>query len=179
MPKRVSGQRYAQAIFELALEQGQTDEWAADLELAGQVLRDKEFRTFLNHAEVPVADKIKSIEAVLPDIHPLVRNLLDVLVTKGLVNVAPELGDAYAKLLDIHHGRQRVEVISAVALDDAEVQRISQYVSGVTGKEVVVTTQIDEEILGGIVIQIGDQLLDGSTRTRLEALRTRVRTGVI
>ena len=63
-------------------------------------------------------------------------------------------------------------------LEDAEVQRITQYVSNVTGKEVVVTTQVDEEILGGIVIQIGDQLLDGSTRTRLEALRSRVRTGV-
>ena len=62
-------------------------------------------------------------------------------------------------------------------LEDAEVQRITQYVSNVTGKEVVVTTQVDEEILGGIVIQIGDQLLDGSTRTRLEALRSRVRTG--
>ena len=45
MPKRVSGQRYAQALFELALEQGQTAEWAADLELASQVLRDEEFRT--------------------------------------------------------------------------------------------------------------------------------------
>ena len=178
MPKRISGQRYAQAIFELASEHNLADEWAAQLNLASQVIQDAEFRAFLNHAEVPVADKIKSIEAVLPDIHPLIRNLLDVLVTRGLVNVAPELGEAYTKLLDQHHGRQRIEVISAVELEDAEVQRITQYVSNVTGKEVVVTTQVDEEILGGIVIQIGDQLLDGSTRTRLEALRSRVRTGV-
>jgi F-type H+-transporting ATPase subunit delta len=161
MPKRVSGQRYAQAIFELALEQGQTDEWAADLELAGQVLRDEEFRTFLNHAEVPADEKIKSVEAVLPDVHPLIRNLLKVLVTKGSANLAPELSDAYAKLLD-----------------DAELQSITQFVSNLTGKDVVVTTEVDEDIIGGIVIQIGDQLLDGSTRTHLEALRKRVRSGI-
>ena len=121
MPKRISGQRYAQAIFELASEHNLADEWAAQLNLASQVIQDAEFRAFLNHAEVPVADKIKSIEAVLPDIHPLIRNLLEVLVTRGLVNVAPELGEAYTKLLDQHHGRQRIEVISAVELEDAEV----------------------------------------------------------
>ena len=178
MPKRVSGHRYAQAIFELALDQGQADEWAGHLQLASQVLQDEEFRTFLNHAEVPVEEKIRSIDAVLPGVHPLIRNLLDVLVTKGLVNLVPELGEAYVKLLDVHHGRQRVEVVTAVALDDAELQSITQFVSNLTGKEVVVTTEVDEEIIGGIVIQIGDQLLDGSTRTHLEALRSRVRSGV-
>lgn len=60
------------------------------------MLRDEEFRTFLNHAEVPADEKIKSVEAVLPDVHPLIRNLLNVLVTKGLANLAPELSDAYA-----------------------------------------------------------------------------------
>ena len=179
MPKRVSGQRYAQAIFELALEHGQADEWAGQLQLASQVLQVEEFRTFLNHAEVPADEKIKSIDAVLPDIHPLVRNLVNVLVSRGLVNLAPELGEAYTKLLDIHHGRQRVEVVSAVPLDDAELQSITRFVSDLTRKEVVVTTQVDEEIMGGIVIQIGDQLLDGSTRTQLESLRKRVRSGVI
>ena len=68
--------------------------------------------------------------------------------------------------------------MTAVALDDAELQSITQFVSNLTGKEVVVTTEVDEDIIGGIVIQIGDQLLDGSTRTHLEALRKRVRTGV-
>ena len=179
MPRRVSAKRYAQAMFELAREHNQLDAWAFDLQLVSQALQDPDFRTLLSHADVPVDEKIKSIDAVLPDVHPLVRNLLDVLVTRGLVNLAPELGEAYTKLLDIHHGRQRVEVVSAVPLDDAELQRITRFVSDLTHKEVVVTTQVDEEILGGIVIQIGDQLLDGSTRTRLESLRKRVGSGVI
>ena len=179
MPGRVSGKRYAQAIFELALEQDQLEQWAVDLELASQVLQDPEFSAFLKHAEVAPGDKIKSIDAVLRDIHPLVRNLVYVLVTKGLVDLGPEVNQAYTALSDLHLGRQRVEVTSAVSLDDTELDRITRFVSGLTGKEVVVSTQVDEDIMGGIVIQIGDQLLDGSTRSRLELLRDRMRSGIV
>ena len=108
--------------------------------------------------------------------------------------------DSLAKIADITAGLPSVEAVvivpygdggvpdiapvlastpGAVPLDDAELQRITQFVTDLTNKEVVVTTQVDEEILGGIVIQIGDQLLDGSTRTRLESLRKRVGSGVI
>ena len=179
MPRRASGGRYAQAIFELALEQGQLDEWYGDLQLAGLALQDPEVRTFLNHADVPLDQKIRSIDAVLKDVHPLVRNLVDVLVTRGLVDLVPELQAAYNELLDVHHGRQRVEVTSAVALDDAELARITRFVTDLTQKEVVVSTQVDESIMGGIVIQIGDQLLDGSTKSRLEALRNQIRSDVM
>lgn len=178
MPRRVSGKRYAQAIFELALERDQLDAWAGDLQLASQVLQDSDFRTFLTHAGVPVEDKIKSIDAVLRDVHPLVRNLVDVLVTRGLVDLALELEAAYGELLDGHHGRQRVEVTSAVPLDDGELARITRFVSDLTRKEVVVSAQVDESILGGMVIQIGDQLLDGSTRSRLEELRNRMHSSI-
>ena len=61
MPSRVSGKRYAQAIFELAVEQDQLDQWASDLELAGQVLQDPEFRSLLQHAEVPLDQKIRAV----------------------------------------------------------------------------------------------------------------------
>ena len=179
MPRRVSGKQYAQAIFQLALEHGQLDEWAGDLQLASQVLQDPDFRTFLKHAEVPVDEKIKSVGAVLRDIHPLMQNLINVLVTKGLVDVAPDLEASYNALLDQHLGRQRVEVVTAVPLGDAELTRITQFVTDLIHKEVVVATEVDESIMGGIVIQIGDQLLDGSTRSRLEALRNRMHSDII
>lgn len=171
MPKRVSGKRYAEAIFELALQEDQVEQWATELELVSQVLQDEEFGGFLKHADVPVDQKIKSIDSVLAQVHPLVRNMAKLLVSKGLVDLAGELKEAYAGLWDKHAGRQRVEVTSAVVLDQQEVDRIAQFVSGLINKEVVVSTQVDESILGGIIIQIGDQLLDGSTRSRLDSLR--------
>ena len=179
MPKRVSGKQYAQAIFQLALEHGQVDQWAVDLQLASQVLQDPEFRAFLNHAEVPLEEKTRSIGVVLSEIHPLMQNLVNLMVTKGLVDAAPDLEDAYNALLDQHHGRQRVRVTTAVPLGDAESTRVTQFAAALTGKEVVVSTEVDESIMGGIVIQVGDQLLDGSMRSQLEALRNRMHSEII
>ena len=179
MPKRVSGRRYAEAIFELALQEDQVEQWATELELVSQVLQDEDFSGFLKHADVPVDQKIKSIDSVLAQVHPLVRNMAKLLVSKGLVDLAGELQEAYAGLWDKHAGRQRVEVTSAVVLDQQEVDRIAQFVSGLIDKEVVVSTQVDESILGGIIIQISDQLLDGSTRSKLEGLRSRLHSDII
>lgn len=178
MPRRVSGKRYAQAIFELAREQGKLDEWATDLQLASQALQDPDFRALLSQADVPLDDKIKATATVLRDVHPLVLNLVHVLVTKGLVDSAPDLEVAYGNLLDSHHGRQRVEVTSAVPLDDSEIDRITGFVADLIRKEVVLSAQVDESIMGGLVIQIGDQLLDGSTRSRLEELRNRMHSEI-
>ncbi len=81
-------------------------------------------------------------------------------------------------LLDEDRGRQQVEVTSAVRLTARDQQQISRFVGGLINREVVLSTKVDEEILGGVIIQIGDQLLDGSTRARLEGLRKQVRSSV-
>ena len=71
------------------------------------------------------------------------------------------------------------EDAAAVPLDDQELERITRFASSLIHKEVVVSTHVDESILGGVVIQIGDQLLDGSTRARLEELRKQLRSEVL
>jgi F-type H+-transporting ATPase subunit delta len=174
MAQRISGRRYAQAIFELAVEQGQIEAFSRDLEFADQVLQDEEFRALLSHAEVPIDRKIAAIDAVLPEINPSVRNLISLLVSRGAGASVHDIRVGYGQLLDVHLGRQRVEVTSAVPLEPSELERISEYVSRLASSEVVVSTQVDPAILGGFIVQIGDQLLDGSTRTRLEQLRRRV-----
>ena len=179
MAQRVSGKRYAQAIFELGLEQDRLDPWANDLEFIDQLLQDDEFRALLKHADVPIGDKLKAIDAVLSETDPLIRNMVSLLVTKGLVDAVQDLRAAYIALLDEHLGRQRVQVTSAVPLESQELERITQFVSDLVNKEVVVSTDVDESILGGVVIQIGDRLLDGSTSSRLEALRNRMHSEII
>jgi F-type H+-transporting ATPase subunit delta len=174
--KRVSGRRYAQAIFELALQNDQLEQWGDDLRLTDQVLQDEEFRAFLSHAEVPLDRKIGAIDTVLESANPLVKNLVSLLVSRGAVNLIHDVLTAYNRLVDVHRGRQQVEVTSAVPLSDQELERITRFASNLINKEVVVSTQVDESILGGLVIQIGDQLLDGSTRSRLEELRKQIRS---
>ena len=176
--RRVSGKRYAQALFELAVERGQLDQWADDLSFVAQSLQNAEFRRFLEHADVPAAEKIKAIDAGLPGVGPLVRNLVALLVTRGLVNLVHEVRVAYLQFLDEHRGRQPVEVTSAVALGPEEIERVGQFVADLVHKLPVISTVVDDSILGGVIIQIGDQLLDGSTRARLEGLRSRIRSDV-
>jgi F-type H+-transporting ATPase subunit delta len=171
----LSGQRYAQAIFELALENQLLEEWDQDLRLASDVLQDEEFALFLKHAEVSSERKVTAIESVLAEVHLLVRNLVSLLVSRDGVEAIADVQGGYTRLLDEHLGRQLVEVTAAVPLEDAELERITRFAAELTGKEVVVTTRVDESILGGLVIQIGDQLLDGSTSAALERLRRNIR----
>ena len=179
MAQEVAGQRYAQALFELAVERGQLEPWAEQLAFAGQVVQDDDFGAFLAHAEVPLEAKTSAVDAVLQDVDPLVRNLVSLLVTRRAADSLPSVYDAYTRLLDAHLGRQRVEVTSAVPLEDEELERVTSFAANLTGKEVVVSARVDESILGGIIIQVGDQLLDGSTRARLEEMRRQIRSGAL
>ena len=179
MAKQVSGDRYARALFELASEKGTVDDWLVQLDLAVQVLNDDEFRALLNHAEVSLLRKREAVEAVLSEVDPMVQNLISLLVARGSVGVVGDVYDNYTRLVDIAKGRQRVELTSAVELEDNQIDKIKVFVEGLVKKEVVIHTSVDESILGGIVIQIGDQLLDGSTKTQLEGLRKQVRSEVV
>ena len=179
MAKQVSGDRYARALFELASEKGTVDDWLVQLDLAVQVLNDDEFRALLNHAEVSLLRKREAVEAVLAEVDPMVQNLISLLVARGSVGVVGDVYDNYTRLVDIAKGRQRVELTSAVELEDNQIDKIKIFVEGLVKKEVVIHTSVDESILGGIVIQIGDQLLDGSTKTQLEGLRKQVRSEVV
>ncbi len=175
MGKPVGGQRYARALFELAVENDRTDQWANDLALMAQAMQDQQFNPFLKHAEVPLEQKISSLATVLPEIDPMVRNLGSLLITRGSVDSVGDVSAAYGRLVDDRLGRQRIEVTTAVELEAAEADRVQQFVADLVQREVVMSTQVDESILGGIVIQIGDRLLDGSTRSKLEILRRQIR----
>ena len=178
MAQQLSGKRYAQAIFDLALENDQVEQWGADLAVVAEVFEDTDFAALLKHANMPAADKLNATASVLAGVNPMVRNVVDLLVSKNSVDSIPGVYSGYTELLDKHLGRQRVEITTAVPLESAETDRISSFVSELVHAEVVLTTRVDESILGGLVIQIGDQLMDGSTKARLDGLRNRLHTEI-
>ncbi len=177
MPGKVSGKRYGQAIFELAQEQGETAPWGEGMALVAEAFEDADFIALLKHAGVSAEDKLSAVDTVLGGASPMVRNMVSLLVARGLADAIPDACREYTELLDRQQGRQRVEVTTAVPLEPAEVERITDFVAGLIGREVVVTPHVDESILGGLVIQIGDRLLDGSARARLNGLRERLSAG--
>ena len=178
MPGKVSGKRYGQAVFELAQGQGEAAQWGQDFALVSEAFEDADFKALLKHAGVSAEDKRNAVDTVLGGANPMVRNMVNLLVARGLVDAIPDACREYAELLDRQEGRQRVEVTTAVPLAPPEVERITGFISGLIGQEVVVTARVDEEVLGGLVIQIGDRLLDGSARARLNSLRERLSAGI-
>lgn len=171
MPQRVSGRRYGQAVFELAQEQGEADQWGQDMALVAEAFDDADFCALLSHAGVSAEDKQHAVESVLGGVNPMVRNMVNLLVARGLVDAVGEACNEFSELLDRQEGRQRVEVTTAVPLEEADLERITAFVADLIGREVVVTARVDDAILGGLIIQIGDRLLDGSARSRLNGLR--------
>lgn len=171
MARQISGKRYAQAIFDLAKENDQVEPWGEDLAVVAEAFKDADFSALLKHPDMSAGDRLAATATVLAGVNPLIRNLVDLLVTKNSVAAIPGVYTGYLELLDSHLGRQRVEITTAVPLQDTESERITNFVKELVRREVVLTTKVDESILGGLVIQIGDRLLDGSTKTRLESLR--------
>ena len=170
--------RYAQAIYELATAvdprqvEKTLDSWAKDLRIIATALADEEIRVFLKHAKVPFDKKVEAIDGALERrVNPLARNLLCVMVSQGTSDMAAEVESEFQGLLDVRRGVERVTVYSAIPLRKRERSRISRYVQVMTNKKVVLEDHVDPAILGGLVLRIGDKLLDGSTRTKLEGLR--------
>jgi F-type H+-transporting ATPase subunit delta len=177
MAQRVSGRRYGQAIFELAQEQGEVDQWGQDMAVVSEAFEDADFSALLKHAGVSAEDKRQAVDSVLVGVSPMVRNMVNLLAARGLVDAIPEACSEFTDLQDRLQGRQRVEVTTAVPLEPADIERITDFVAGLIGRDVVVSSRVDESILGGLIIQIGDRLLDGSAQSRLNGLREQLNTG--
>ena len=170
--------RYAQAVFEIAtsapageVEQA-LDSWASEFDTVIEALSNPEFLVFLRHAKVPPDKKFAAIKDVLPDANPLVRNMVSLMVSKGIVEHLPQVKTEFSRLVDRHRGIERVKAYSAVALDQSDKDRIREYVKNMVKKVVALETEVDPSIIGGLVIRVGDKLLDGSTRTKLLSLKS-------
>ncbi|MCH8061243.1 MAG: ATP synthase F1 subunit delta [Chloroflexi bacterium] len=172
MPKGGSSRRYAQAVFQLALEQDGLEMWLDDLALLANALQDAEFSEFLDAPQVTVAQKVQVITDSLRDhVNPLALNLVSLLARRNSAGLIPGITEVYQELLDAHTGIERAEVVTAVGIDDDQQKRIGDLLKSIVGKEVTITTRVEPELIGGFVARVGDRVIDGSTRTRLAEMK--------
>ena len=174
MPRRASAKRYAQALFDIGSQRDRVEQWVDHLDVAVQALENGELQAFLENAKIPLPRKVQAIEEILPGVEPPIRNLLSLLVSRGLVDMLPNVEKEYLHLVHEMKGREQVEVRSAVPLEDGQKDSINRFLTALINKEVVLESRVDPSILGGLVIRIGDRLIDGSTRTRLDELGKRL-----
>jgi F-type H+-transporting ATPase subunit delta len=175
MPRVASPRRYAQAVFQIATESGQIDAWSDDLRTVATALENKELAGLLDSPQVPAAAKIETVKTVLGDaVDPLAANLLAILATRNLANLVPGIIETFEALVDRHNGIERAEVIAAAPLDQDQETAIKAVLVKLVDKDVRLSTGVDPNILGGLVARVGDRVIDGSLRTRLQGMRRNV-----
>ena len=166
---------YARSLFELATDAGGTDklmEVADELEQICELAReDKKMNLFLTSPVVDVKARGKALSAIFTNrITDLTLKFLLVLNNKGRLDRLESIETAFDQLVQEAFGRIEVDVITPVAIDTELMATIKEKISTVIGKEPVLHPYVDESLLGGIKLRIGDQLIDGSVQTRLRKL---------
>ncbi|MFC1913173.1 F0F1 ATP synthase subunit delta [Chloroflexota bacterium] len=171
MASRVYARRYAQAVFEIARETGELDGWQSDLSKIASLSKDTEFAAVMESPRVHFEDKARLLRVQLGDVGLLALNLVSLLVVKGRLSIAGDIADGYQRLLDSHRGIEQVEVTTAVPLDADGKTKLAERLGAAIGKKVVLKPEVDASVVGGVIARVGDKLIDGSTRSKLLALK--------
>ena len=171
MPRISSGKRYAQAAFELALEKNELESWRAGLKKMAELSGNEELMALMRSPRVPFDAKEDLLHKQLGKINPLVSNLALLLVNKDIFGLSGDISQQYNDLLDAHQGVERAKVTAAVPLTDEDKETISSRLGKVIDRKVAIDAQVDASLIGGLIARVGDMLIDGSIRQRLESLK--------
>jgi F-type H+-transporting ATPase subunit delta len=166
---------YAEALFEVGRDKGKLDTLQQQLtQFADEVDRNRELQVFFFSPYLSTAEKQEGIERAISGAEPELTNFLELLVDKHRMTEVFRIRREFDELWKQENRRLDVTVTSAVELDPAVVEKIGQEVERQTGEKVDLSSRVDGEILGGIVLQVGNMVLDASIRSRLEKLRKSV-----
>ena len=170
----VAGRRYAAAALAIAREERNLDGWVAAVEALESLTQRPEFVAALQGDGMTDERFQAIVRRVAPAVTPVQMNLFRLLRRKARLGLGPDIASFFRELVDEERVIARAVVTSAVELDDERRTALERRLAEQTGKQVTVETQVDPSILGGLIVRIGDRLVDGSTRARLRALRTQL-----
>lgn len=166
---------YAEALFEVGRDKGKLDGLQQQFaQFADAVDRSRELQVFFFSPYLSSAEKKEGIGRAITGAEPELINFLELLVDKHRMTEVFRIRRELDELWKQENRRIDVTVTSAVELDRAVVEKIGQEVERQTGEKVDLSSSVDAEILGGIVLQVGNMVLDASIRNRLEKLRKSV-----
>ena len=166
--------RYARALLSLGLEEGRPEQYGDELERALEAIRaNRELRILLENPGYSLPDRQAAIDALgsAVELSPLSVNFLRLLLERQRIADLAQIARIYRAMVDQQAGRIRATVTSARPLGDDQVDRLRDAIGRMTGRSVVLESQTDSSLIGGVVAQVGTTLLDGSLRTQLERLR--------
>jgi F-type H+-transporting ATPase subunit delta len=166
---------YAEALFEVARDKGRLDAIGVDLDqFADAVAASRDMQVFLFSPHFTSAEKVAGLGRAVSGADPELVNFLELLVEKHRMTEVFRIRREFDGLWKKENKRIDVTVTSAVELDPAAVAKVGEEIERQTGQKVELASRVDGEILGGIVLQVGNMVLDASIRSRLEKLRKSV-----
>lgn len=166
---------YAEALFEAGRDKGKLDSLQSQLgQFADAVDGSHDLQVFLFSPYLSSNDKKEGLKRAVAGAEPELSNFLELLVEKHRMPEVFRIRRQFDELWKKENRRLDITVTSAVELDEAVVSKIGQEVERQTGEEVDLASRVDRDILGGIVLQVGNMVLDASIRSRLEKLRKSV-----
>ncbi|MGD1056041.1 MAG: ATP synthase F1 subunit delta [Solirubrobacteraceae bacterium] len=172
-------QVYSRSLFEVALEQHKLDELHEQLgQFADAVSDNHELAVFFFSPYFSSKEKQEALGRMLDGADPILLNFLNLLIENHRMPVIFRIRQEYQRLWDDENKTLPVEITSAIELDPATAQSLGKKIGERAGRKVTLAAHVDPDILGGIIIRVGNSILDASIRNRLEQLRRHVAQGV-
>jgi F-type H+-transporting ATPase subunit delta len=181
MARRVSAaRRYAEAAFEVAMRDNAVETWRSELESAAEVVAEERIGRALANPSIPLETRTATAEATFGGmVGRQVLNLIGLMLRRGRIEELPRLAAEFGRLDDERQGITHATATSASKLTADEVRALTQRLEQVTGGRIELDVQVDPSLLGGVVVRVGDRLIDGSVRSRLERLRNQLVSGAL
>jgi F-type H+-transporting ATPase subunit delta len=167
------GRRYARALLAIARENGTLERTGEELARVTATLTSPEVRSVVTNPALPLSKRRGLVERIVARcaVAPAVGNLVRLLADRDRLGILPDVERAFGMLLDGELGRTRVHVRSATSLDDGEVTQVRGLAEKLAGSStVLLTTEVDSTLLGGVVLNVGGKVYDGSVKTQLARL---------
>ena len=166
---------YARSLFEVAQESGTLDVVREQLGQVADALADnRELSVFFFSPYFSTEEKKQGLHKVVEDADPAVVNFLELLVEQHRMPVLFRIRRHFDALWEDANKLLPVQLTSAVTLDASVAEQLGEAVGKATGRKVELTSEVDPGILGGVVLRVGNSILDASIRNRLELLRKQV-----
>jgi F-type H+-transporting ATPase subunit delta len=175
-----SARRYADAAFQVAARDGTHETWRREMAAAAETLGEARIARALGNPALPIASRAELVRAAIgAAVSNPVLNLVQLLLARGRIELLPGVAREFARLDDLRLGVVHATATSAAPLAADEVRAMTARLEQLTGGHVELATSVDPSLLGGVVVRLGDRLIDGSVRGRLERLRTQLASGAL